>query len=159
MYVCTHSHTDREIGSSMCTKISLKIDENTSVSECISLSCLRNSITSQTCLSPQASSYSLSPQRLLLCPHAHPIPDSHHLPLNLLKNHCPSTSFLSRNGITQLHNKQTAHKKIMWWLLRHFTAFKHTIYVTPKASHLHCCPGSVSSWNIHPLIDTLNFAH
>ena len=56
MYVCTHTVT--QTGRNRIFHVyknKLKIDENTSVSECISLSCLRNSITSQTCLSPQAS--------------------------------------------------------------------------------------------------------
>ena len=32
-----------------------------------------------------------------------------------------------------------------------YTCFKHTIYLTPKTSQLHCCPGSGSCLNIHPL--------
>ena len=55
-------------------------------------------------------SYSLESPEMLLCPHAHPIPDSHHL-LNLLKNHCAPTSFLSRKGITQLQQQATTKTK------------------------------------------------
>ena len=138
MYVCTHTVT--QTGRNRIFHVyknKLKIDENTSVSECISLSCQEQHHLSDLPISPGIFLIFRSPQKSLLCPHAHPIPDSHHL-LNLLKNHCASTSFLSRNGLTQLQQQTTTHtqKKCgdFWGT---FTCFKHTPYILlPK--HLNC---------------------
>lgn len=88
IHVCTHTYSQTGRNRLFhAYKNKLKKHENTSVSECISLSVLEKASPLRPCLSPPCIFLtSWSPQRSFLGPHAHPLPGCHHL-LNL---RCPS---------------------------------------------------------------------
>ena len=166
--MCAHTHIVTQTGRNRLFHVyknKLKKHENTSVSECISLSVLEKASPLRPCLSPPLIFLtSWSPQRSFLRPHAHPLPGCHHL-LNL---RCPSPEeplcfyFFSlhkdkhSNGMTQQLQWQTTTKTnnlVTVWSI--FMCFKHTIHLTPKASQLCCCQDTGSCLNINPLHLTL----